>query len=243
MTERRQFLAALSLLSFETDAGAAGETIYIPDRHIEADRTFLAEFMEEYSFAMVVTARAGLHITNVPTLLTPGRDGWGKLWFHLSRNNQQNEAIDGATETVVVFHGPHGYISPNWYAEPAAVRAVPTWNFAVVHASGKARRLDDDGLFTKNLAELVARKEGKYNSGGGAWNFAKLPDSYLKGMRQGIVQYEMTIEKVEAKFKLSQERSPADQESILKGMGAAARNERSLAELSRAYFARAARPK
>ena len=238
MPERRQFLAALSLLPLDpSDAEAAGETIYIPSRHLETDRAFLAGFMEEYSFAMVATAKGGIRLTNVPTVFTPSaaNDGWGKIWFHLANNNHQNEALDGNSETLIVFHGPHGYISPNWYANAASVNAVPTWNFAVVHVTGNTQRLDDDGLFVRNLSKLVAKNEGKYG-GGGPWDFGKMPDAYLKGMRQGVTQYEMTIEKVEAKFKLGQERSPADQESMLKGMTAAAKQERGLPELSRAYF-------
>ena len=228
----------MSLLSLDPgDAEGAEETIYIPSRHVETDRAFLAGFMEEYSFAMVATAKGGIRLTNVPTLFTRGAaaGGWGKIWFHLAKNNHQNQALDGSSETLIVFHGPHGYISPNWYANTASVNAVPTWNFAIVHASGKAQRLDDDDLFARNLSKLVAKNEGKYG-GGGSWDFGKLPDSYLKGMREGITQYEMTIEKVEAKFKLGQERSPADQESMLKGMTAAAKQERGLPELSRAYF-------
>ncbi len=227
----------MSLLSMDPGAEAAEETIYIPSRQLETDRAFIADFIDEYSFAMVVTAKNGIRVTNVPTLFTRSETGWGKIWFHLAKNNHQGEALDGLSETLVVFHGPHGYISPNWYANSAAANVVPTWNFAVVHASGKAQRLDDDGVFATSLSKLVARNEGRY--GGGPWDFAKLPDTYLKGMRQGITQYEMTIEKVEAKCKLGQERAPADQESMLKGM-AAARKDRGLPELSRAYFAKVA---
>jgi transcriptional regulator len=235
MPERRQFLAALSLLA--TDLAAeeeADETIYIPDRHVETDRAWIRDFIDEYSFAMVVTAHQGLRVTNVPTLFTRTAEGWGKIWFHIAKNNRQQEALNADAETLIVFHGAHGYISPNWYVNPAGVTAVPTWNFAVVHATGRARRLDDDALFATNLSQLVTKNESKY--GGGPWNFQKLPDSYLKGMRQGIIQYEMTIQNVEAKFKLGQERSPADQTTMLKGISAAP-HERTLPELSRAYFA------
>lgn len=227
-----------SLLAAEEEAD---ETIYIPNRQLETDRAWISNFIDEYAFAMVVTAKNGLRVTNVPTLFTRNSDGWGKIWFHLAKNNRQQEALDGASETLLVFHGAHGYISPNWYTNPAAVTAVPTWNFAVVHATGRARRLDDDTQFASNLSQLVAKNESKY--GGGPWKFDKLPDSYLKGMRQGILQYEMTIENVEAKFKLGQERSPADQATMLKGMSAAP-HERTLPELSRDYFAfTAAKPK
>lgn len=129
----------MSLLSMDPGAEAADETIYFPSRHLETDRAFIADFMDEYS------------LTNVPTLFTRSANGRGKIWFQLAKNNRRNEALDGLSETLVVFHGLHGYISPNWYA-----------NSASVHASGKAQRLDDDGVFATNLSKLVAGNEGKY---------------------------------------------------------------------------------
>ena len=234
MPKRRAFLMALSALGLEPTAEAASEsTIYIPDRQRESDRAVILDFIEEFSFAMLVTAKGGVHVTNVPTLFDRSPEGWGKVWWHIARGNAQNQVFDGGAECTVVFHGPHGYISPNWYG---AKNAVPTWNFAVVHATGKPRRVDDDAAFTKSLERLVARNENLYG-GGGDWNFSKLPESYLKGMRQGIVAYEMVVDQVEAKFKLGQERSPGDRAGVLKGIKAG-RKERNLAELTEAYYAR-----
>jgi len=222
MPKRREFLMSLPALGLEPTAQAGEQTtIYIPARHLD--------FMEEFSFAMLVTAKGGVRITNVPTLLDRSADGWGKLWWHIARSNAHNQVFDGGTECTVVFHGPHGYISPNWYS---AKNSVPTWNFAVVHATGKPRRLDDDAAFAKSLERLVARNED-----GGDWALSKLSDSYLKGMRQGIVAYEMVIEQVEAKFKLGQDRSADDRAGILKGLKTG-RKERSLPELTASYYAR-----
>jgi transcriptional regulator len=235
MSKRRDVLMAMPFLAAASsrEAEAADETIYIPQRQIETDRGVILDFIEEFSFAMLVTAKGGVRITNVPTLFDRSVEGWGTIWWHIAKSNHQNEAFDGSTECTVVFHGPHGYISPNWYN---VKNAVPTWNFAVVHATGKPQRLDDDEAFSRNLARLVAKNEGRYG-GGTAWDYGKLPDSYLKGMRGGIVPYEMKIEQVEAKFKLGQERTPADRESVVKGLKAN-RKERNLAEFTEAYYAR-----
>jgi transcriptional regulator len=234
MPKRRDFLLTLSALGLEPAAEAAEQsTIYIPARQLETDRTVILEFMEEFSFAMLVTAKGGVHITNVPTLLDRSAEGWGKVWWHIAKGNPQNQLFDGATECTVVFHGPHSYISPNWYS---AKTAVPTWNFAVVHATGKPRLVDDDAARAKSFERLVARNEGAYG-GGGDWDFSKLPDSFLKGMRQGIVAYEMVIDQIEAKFKLGQDRAPDDRAGILKGLKTG-RKERSLLELTEAYYAR-----
>ena len=238
MNGRRGFLTAAAMSAISAEAAAAGEddhgTIYIPERHRETDRGFLLDFLEKYSFAMVITASPRIRITNVPTLLDRTGGGWGKLWWHLAKANPQNEAMKG--EAVVVFRGPHGYISPNWYE---ANSAVPTWNFAVVHVTGRPKRIDDDRALAAGLRRLVEKNETVYG-GGTRWSFDKLPESYLKGMRQGIVPYEMTIDQVEAKFKLGQDRSAADREGMLEGLGKGPR-EPNLLELSRAYFARAKR--
>jgi transcriptional regulator len=232
MPDRRDFLLGLSLLGLESEASAA-DTIYIPERQSEKDRALLLDFLEEFSFAMLITAKDGIRVSNVPTLAERSEEGWGKIWWHLAKSNAQNEALDGSQECVAVFRGPHAYISPNWYNTK---NAVPTWNFATVHCTGKPRRLDDDAAFARSLERLVAKNEGLYG-GGSNWDFSKLPDSYLKGMRQGIVAYEMTIERVEGKFKLGQERSAADRQGVIAGL-AQGPKERSILDLTREYYAR-----
>ena len=235
MSKRRDILMAMPFFAAPAalSAAEAEETIYIPPKQLETDRKFIVDFMDEFSFAMLITAKGGVRVTNVPTLFDREADGWGSLWWHIAKGNHQNEAFDGSTECTVVFHGPHGYISPNWYTTK---NAVPTWNFAVVHATGRPQRITDDGAFARNLKRLVAQNEGRYG-GGDAWDYSKLTDAYLKGMRQGIVPYEMKIGQVEAKFKLSHERSAVDREGVLRGMKAG-RKERTLIELTEAYYAR-----
>jgi transcriptional regulator len=230
MPERRDFLLALSALTASAEEN--GESLYIPERHAEKDRALLLDFFEEFSFAMVITAKGGIRTTNVPTLLERSSDGWGKVWWHLAKSNPQNDALGGSEEALVVFHGPHAYISPNWYSGQAA---VPTWNFAVVNVSGKVRRVDDDEAFARSLERLVKTNEGKYG-GGKVWDYAKMTPAYLKGMRQGIVAYEMTIEKVEGKFKLGQERSAADRANVLEGLKKP--QGRDILALTRDYYAR-----
>ncbi|MGD0579557.1 MAG: FMN-binding negative transcriptional regulator [Bryobacteraceae bacterium] len=230
MGDRRDFLFGMTMAAMPGKAPQQG-TIYIPERQSEKDRAFLLDFMEEFSFAMVVTGQPAVQITNVPTILERAPEGWGRIWWHMAKANPQNEALK--SQATIVFHGPHQYISPNWYQTK---NAVPTWNFAVVHVTGSPRRIDDDAAVAAGLRSLVMRNEGKYG-GGGAWDYDQLPASQLKGMRAGIVAYEMPIERVEAKFKLGQERSEQDREGVLKGL-ARAPKERDLLALTRAYYAR-----
>lgn len=234
MPKRRDLLKAMTVAGVAAEPlPAAHDTIYIPERHVERDRNFILSFLEAHSFAMVITANGGIRTTNVPTLLNRSETGWGSLWWHIAKSNPQNAAFDGASECVAVFHGPHGYISPNWYE---AANAVPTWNFAVVHASGTPHRIDDDGAFARSLERLVQQNEAHYG-GGDKWSYSELPESYLKGMRQGIVAYEMKIDRIEAKFKLGQERTPADRAGVLRNLKLA-RKPKSLIELTEEYYAR-----
>lgn len=228
MPERRDFLLGLSsLLAAEGEAEAL-DTIYIPERHAETDRAFLLDFLEEFSFGMVISAHDGLRASNVPTLLKRP----STIWWHLAKSNPQNEALAASPNVMVVFRGPHAYISPNWYQTK---NAVPTWNFAVVHARGKVTRLDDDTAFAESLSQLVARNEQRYG-GGDRWRYEDLPASYLKGMRQGIVAWQMEIESLEGKFKLGHERSAADREGTLAGLERP--QERDILALTRAYYSR-----
>ena len=236
MAERRDFLLGLSGLSLATEAAteAATDSLYIPDRHLERDRELLMGFLEEYSFAMVISASGGIRVTNVPTLFErpAGGESWGKVWWHLAKNNAQNGALNGEAEALAVFHGPHAYVSPSWYA---ARPTVPTWNFAVVHCHGKPRRVDDDAAFARSLDLLVARNEKKYGTGK-PWELGSMHPEYLKGMRQQIVAYEMVVEQVEGKFKLGQERTAGDRAGVLRGLERP--QGRSIFELTRDYYAR-----
>jgi transcriptional regulator len=230
MEDRRSFLASMTMAAMAGE-GPEQRTIYIPEKHEEKDRAFLLDFMEEFSFAMVVTGQPSVQITNVPTILERAPEAWGKVWWHLAKANAQNEAMQGPA--TIVFHGPHQYISPNWYQTK---NAVPTWNFAVVHVTGRPRRIEDDAAVAAGLRRLVMRNEGKYGERG-TWDYDQLPESQLKGMRGSIIAYEMAIERVEAKFKLGQDRVEQDREGVLKGL-AKAPKEQDLATLTKAYYAR-----
>lgn len=214
---RRKLLMGLALAGLDLNAGLEGQeapppgSLYIPKQQVEEDRAFLHDFMDEFAFADLVTASPTLRITHIPVVLNRTVAPYGTLFGHISRNNVQNKAFDGGTLGVVVFRGPHSYISPKWYSKP---EAVPTWNFAVVHATGRLKAITDPEALHGLLAKLIAKFEGP----GSSYDFAKLPDSFVKGMIGGIVGFEMQIELLEGKCKLGQERGEADRQSILKNL-------------------------
>lgn len=213
-------------------------TIHIPERHVEADRDYIRTFLDTYPFAMAITTAGGLQVTNVPTLLTPpeSRDEWGTLHWHIARNNPQHVPLGEGAEATLIFHGPHSYISPNWYETPLS---VPTWNFAAVHCTGRPVPITDENALSAMLERLTAANEAKYG-GGERWRLDKLPESYLAGLRRAITGYEMKIERVEAKFKLGQERSAADRAGVLEALRQNRGGEKPLAELTAEYYRRRA---
>jgi transcriptional regulator len=233
---RRDLLAALALASLEASAqshpASDSESLYIPKPQLVADRRFLHDFMDEFAFVDLVTVSPSLRITHIPVWLDRAAGPYGTIHGHISRQNPQSATFDGRQTGVIVFHGPHGYISPTWYATTGKV--VPTWNFAVVHATGKLRPVEGQKELTGLLARLIAKFEARE---GTSYDFAKVDDTYKYGLMGGIIGFELEIELLEGKFKLGQDRSPADRESLLKNLGAA-KPQRSLHDLTAAFYDR-----
>ena len=230
--KRRELLAGLAMAGMELNAEEeTRESLYIPKPHLVADRKLLHGFMDEFPFVELVTAIPTLRITHIPVLLDHDAGPYGTIFGHISRQNPQSKAFDGRERGVIVFRGPHAYISPTWYSKP---EAVPTWNFAVVHASGKLKPVADK----KALYDLLARLIGKFEQhGSSGYDFARLPESYKYGLIGGIIGFEMEIDQLEGKFKLGQERSEADRRGILENLATAA-DGRSIYQLTTDFYKR-----
>ena len=177
-------------------------TLYIPAHFRKDDPDTLYAFMEQYAFGTLVsTGPKGLHVSHIPFL--PEREG-GKvrLLGHVARGNPQWEALEGADHVLAIFNGPHAYVSPGWYQNHPA---VPTWNYAVVHAHGKARLMDE-----AQLHDLVVRLSNTYEAGRPKpWKATELPADFVGNLLKAIVGLEIEVERLEGKFKLSQNR-PAE---------------------------------
>lgn len=210
------------------------QTIYIPPHHNEQDLTVIHDLMEEFNFACMVTTQPSLRATHIPLLLDRKEGKMGRILGHVSRNNPHKGAFDGTKEALAIFHGPHQYISPSWYQTK---NAVPTWNFAVVHAAGKPTLVDDKQVFETFLRRLIAKSEAYDNTG---WNLDKIPAGYKDGMLGGAVMFEMPIDHIEAKFKLGGERPEADKQGMLTGLRKT-KPQRSVADYMEASYKRAAK--
>lgn len=235
---RRALLAGLavsgaSLGAQETDtASKERESLYIPKAHLVEDRKLLHDLMDEFSFVELITSTPDLRITHIPTVLDRTAGRYGTIYGHISRQNPQSKTFDGQHSGVIVFRGPHRYISPTWYAK---TDVVPTWNFAVVHASGKLKPIAERQPLLDLLAKLIKKNESYEKSD---YDFAKIPDNYKFGLMAGIIGFEMEIELLEGKFKLGQERSDGDRAGVLKNLQSAARRERSLHDLTASFYQR-----
>jgi transcriptional regulator len=179
--------------------------VYIPPAFRVDDVAVLYAFVEEYSFATLVSVRDGVPCaTHLPLLLDREH---GVILGHLARANQHWEAFGGGTESVAIFHGPHAYISPAWYV---TAPAVPTWNYAAVHVYGIPRLLTEDRTW-EVVDQTVKRFESKHAA---PWP-NELPEGFRQKMLRGIVAFEIPIARIEGKFKLGQNRSAVDQAGML----------------------------
>lgn len=166
--------------------------------------------------------QAGLTATLLPFVHEPAADGWGSLHGHLARNNPQWQGASG-TEALVVLRGPDGYVSPDWYATKREHgRVVPTWDYLTVHVHGRLVVHDDTTWVRRVVEALTAKHEAGMPR---PWSVDDAPARYVEGQLRAVVGVEVEITRVEAKAKLSQNRSAADVEGVVRGLhqrGAAA---------------------
>ena len=184
--------------------------MYIPASFSETDAATLYQFMRDNNFATLVTAvETQVTATHLPFLVDAGR---GVLRAHLARANVQWQHFDGR-EALVIFQGPHAYVSPTWYeAHPS----VPTWNYTAAHVYGVPHIVSDETLLRRMLRELVEQHERDRRP---EWQM-HLPEEYMHRMMQAIVGFELAITRIEGKFKLSQNRSEADVAGVIAALSA-----------------------
>ncbi len=187
--------------------------MYRPRHYDIDDVQVLHRFMQDQSFALLVTAGDGAPFaSHIPLLLDQDTGDQGRLLGHVAKANPQWQAFDGKTEAMAVFWGPHAYISPSWYE---TVTMVPTWNYVTVHAYGKPTVIDDPETVRQGQAQLVDTYESEAT---GNWSMDALPEEFLGKMLNGIVAFEMPIGRLEGKFKLNQKNSAADREGAIRGL-------------------------
>jgi transcriptional regulator len=202
--------------------------MYIPKSNEVSDRAILLETMRAYSFAILFGPlddgiRATPHHASHLPLVVKDEGSNGILEGHFAKANPHWQTLAGR-ETLVVFPGPHSYVSPSLYGEQLS---VPTWNYIAVHAYGTLELVDDDDNASKEalLSNLIQANEPAY-----AEQWRGLPDGFRRTMLSGIVGFRIPIARIEGKFKISQNRPQADRLAVQSAHAAGGDDQRALAD-------------
>ena len=192
--------------------------MYQPSHFRQTDRAELAALMQAQPLATLVTTQGGeLTVDHVPLLYEPGEGEYGTLRGHVARANPLWQQAAGSA-VMAVFHGVQAYITPSWYPSKAAThKVVPTWNYAVVHAHGPLRAVEDAAWLHALVSRLTQQHEGRRAA---PWAVSDAPEDYIAQMLNAIVGIEIVVTKLEGKFKLSQNRPEADRAGTAEGLAA-----------------------
>ena len=203
--------------------------MYLPRHFKNTDRDQSLALMRAHPLATVISVDddGGPFVSHLPLIIEPDGDGLICIG-HLSRANLHWKLLGGRQATAI-FHGPDAYITPSWYVQ----NAVPTWNYAVVHVRGMVTLIEDRAGIVRCLEALTATVE----KGPDAWQFW-IPEDLRNTLESAIVGFQLSVETIQSKFKLSQNRSEADRAGVLRGL--AGRDDaasQSLRALMQRYYA------
>jgi len=186
--------------------------MYIPSAFEVKDPVKIGEAISCNSFATLISQDGdSLFASHLPFLYKPDRGANGKLVSHMAKANNHWQLFGGKGEALVVFNGPHAYISPNWYVSAVA---VPTWNYITVHVYGIPKIMESDAELESVLNETVEKHESGFLN---PWT-PNLPADLKAKLYQAIVGFEIEITRIEAKFKLGQNRSNEDQAKMIQAL-------------------------
>ena len=186
-------------------------SLYVPKHFAIRDRSAAARLLHDHPFATLVTpSPSEPFVTHLPLIFVADGEH-GTLHGHFARANPHVGAAEHA-DSLAIFHGPHAYVTPSWYTDPAG--AVPTWNYAVVHAHGRIELARDPEQTRAVVDMLVERFESEREQ---PWKLG-LTGARLDAMINAIVGFRITLARIDVKLKLSQNRSPEDRERVTAGL-------------------------
>ena len=206
---------------------------------VEDPAALLAELCAVVPATLLTHGPDGFRASIIPMLFDPGDGPNGTLRGHLARGNPQWREIeasiasggDGAGEALAIFDGPDAYISPAWYQEKRLTgKVVPTWNYVTVHAHGSLTLHPEPDWLIPHVRRLVERHESGRPD---PWSIDDTPEGYVETQVRAIVGLELRITRLEAKSKLSQNRSDADIAGAIEGLDGGTPGERAVAETMR----------
>jgi transcriptional regulator len=190
--------------------------MYQPDHFRVDDLAMLHALMRARPFAALISAGAsGLYATHLPTVLKE-QGPYGAIECHLARANPHWKDLAAGGEALMIFQGPEAYVTPNWYPSKAEHgKVVPTWNYAVVHAYGRPAVMQDKDWLRRHVGDLTTQQEAREAV---PWAVSDAPESYIDVMLRGIVGFRFEIERLEGKWKMSQNREMRDRAGTADGL-------------------------
>ena len=176
--------------------------------------------------ALVTLGAEGLVANHYPFIVDADASPLGTLRAHMARANGQWKEIDGSQEALIIFQGPQQYITPAWYPAKAETgKVVPTWNYALVHAYGRPRIVDDAEWLLRHVSELSDVNEASMPV---PWAVSDAPADFVAPMLKAIIGVEIEITRIEGKWKNSQNRPESERKGVVRGLTAQG-DERSVA--------------
>ena len=193
--------------------------MYLPAHFAESRPDVLATLVRSHPFGLLVTQNSdgGIDANSIPFVLDPGTAGTpGVLRGHVARANPLWQTARGDVDSLVVFQGPQGYVSPAWYPSKAEHgKVVPTWNYVMVQGRGRLRAIDDAAWLHAFVTRLTERHEGTRDA---PWAVSDAPADYVATMLRAIVGIEITLTSLTGKWKVSQNRPAADRAGVVAGL-------------------------
>jgi transcriptional regulator len=192
--------------------------MYMPKHFEEPDVSVLHALIRSHPLGAWVTQSQGeLLVNHIPFLVDPSRGEHGTLVGHVARANPVWKSFSKDVPSVVIFQGPQGYITPSWYASKKEHgKVVPTWNYAVVHAHGLPRVIDDAAWLLRHVTAMTTEQESRHPPG--EWEVSDAPADFIQSMLRMIVGIEIPLTALVGKWKMSQNRSAADRLGAIAGL-------------------------
>jgi transcriptional regulator len=182
--------------------------MHIPRRYEEKDREKIFSFIKENGFAILVSVKDGVPLgTHIPLLAGKDAEGKDMLMGHISRGNEQKHTLTEGAGVLAIFPGPHAYVSPSWYTVPN----VPTWNYISVHIYGKVKIVEGDALKAA-LSRLMDNYEQHLPR---PMKLEDIPEKMFNDDVRGIVGFEISIDEIQAAYKLSQNRDETSYHQVI----------------------------
>lgn len=211
--------------------------MYRPPLFAMTDRAEMTRLIADHPFAILVSTDGNRPAaTHLPLLWQAEPAPWGTLIGHVATANPHWRAFTGdGAPVLAIFNGPHGYISPRWYASRReSGRVVPTWNYVAVHASGVARAFAEPERLRAAVTALIAAMEP---GPGDRWRLEEAPEDYVESMLDGITGIAITLSAMAGKAKLSQNRTAEDRRGAIAGVRRDAGNPALAEAMERAFRA------